>query len=68
MLNDADLPVMTGDRIFLFKGRDGQGGAETTHEEIKYWITSKLPPIEERASVINFDWDKYISEAGNSEN
>ena len=62
------MPEITGDRIFLFKGRDGQGGAETTHEELKNWITSKLPPIEKRAGVNNVDYDKYISEALNSEN
>ena len=62
MLDDTDGPEINGDRIFLFKGRDGQGGNETTHEEIKNWIISKLPPVEERADVINVDYDKYISE------
>lgn len=62
MLDDTDGPEINGDRIFLFKGRDGQGGDETTHEEIKNWITSRLPPVEERADVINVDYDKYISE------
>ena len=60
MIDDADLPEMTADRIFLFRGKDGQGGAETTHEELKNWITSKLPPIEGRAEVKNVDYDKYI--------
>ena len=49
MLDDTDGPEMSTDRIFLFRGRDGQAGTETTHEEIKNWISSKLPPVEERA-------------------
>ena len=62
MLDDTDGPEMSSDRIFLFKGRAGQGGEETTHEEIKNWITSKLPPVEARADVINVDLDKYYRE------
>ena len=55
MTSDPDLPTMSGDRIFLFKGKSGQGGAETTHDEIKNWIKSKVPPVRERAAVKKVD-------------
>ena len=38
MLEGMGLPEIRGDRILLFKARDGQGGAATTHEELSQWI------------------------------
>ena len=56
MTSDPGLPEMPGDRIFLFRGKSGQGGEETTHDEIKNWITSKLPPVQQRAAVKKVDY------------
>ena len=38
MLEGMGLPEIRGNRILLFKARDGQGGAATTHEELSQWI------------------------------
>ena len=34
MTNNEGLPEITNNRIFLFKGKKGQGGEMTTTEEI----------------------------------
>ena len=44
MTNNEGLPAISNDRIFLFKGKQGQGGEMTTTEEIENWIYAKLPP------------------------
>ena len=51
MTDNDGLPEIPEDRIFLFKGKSGNGGELTTHEEITQWITSKLPPPEKEAQV-----------------
>ena len=44
MTNNEGLPDIPSDRIFLFRGKSGQGGEMTTHEEIETWIYDKLAP------------------------
>ena len=46
MTNNEGLPEITSNRIFLFKGKKGQGGEMTTTEEITKWIRGNLPPPE----------------------
>ena len=38
MTNNEGLPEIPNNRIFLFKGKTGQGGEMTTTEEITTWI------------------------------
>ena len=44
MTNNEGLPEIPKNRIFLFRGKKGQGGEMTTTEEIETWIYDKLPP------------------------
>lgn len=53
-LNMTDLPKMTQERIFLFRGKDGQGGQMTTHSELARWVKSMLPKSEQNSRVKQF--------------
>ena len=68
MTNNEGLPEIPNDRIYLFKGKNGQGGEMTTHEEITAWISSNLPPREKEAEVIELDYQGYVEEAAGSGN
>ena len=68
MTNNEGLPAISNDRIFLFKGKKGQGGEMTTNEEITGWISSNLPPREKEAEVKEVDYQEYIEEAAGSDN
>ena len=46
MTNNEGLPEIPNNRIFLFKGKNGQGGEMTTTDEIQNWIFNNLPPRE----------------------
>ena len=41
------MPEVAKERIFLFKGEDGQGGTATTHNELADFIRSIIPAKEE---------------------
>ena len=56
LLSDPELPTFDESRVFLYRGKGGQGGTETTHDEIKQWIVSKMPPVEKRAEVKPVDY------------
>ena len=50
-LDDLGMPTVTKERIFLFKGKDGQGGPMTTHNELVNFIQSIIPRKEEQARL-----------------
>ena len=41
--DDLGMPAISKERIFLFKGADGQGGSMTTHNELMDFIQSIIP-------------------------
>ena len=43
MTHNGGLLAIPNNRIFLFKGKNGQGGEMTTTEEISAWISGNLP-------------------------
>ena len=69
MLENTGLPEITPDRIFCFRGKNGQGGAATTHEELSAWVTSKLPRTEaDKARIKNIDYADYCHNMADSGN
>ena len=62
MLDQMGLPEIRGNRIFLFKGENGQGGARTTPEEITQWVSSVLPPPSAYARLKPIDYASFINE------
>ena len=56
MLDQMELPEIRGDRIFLFKGKNGQGGTATTHEQLTQWVNSMVPPSNEYAQLKQIDY------------
>ena len=68
MLDEMGLPEIRGNRIFLFKGVNGQGGAATTHEEITQWVSSVLPPPSEHARLKEIDYASFMAENAASGN
>ena len=62
MLEQMGLPEIRGNRIFLFKGESGQGGARTTPEEITQWVNSLLPAPSAYARLKEIDYSSFINE------
>ena len=56
MLDHVNLPEIRGNRIFLFKGENGQGGAATTPEQLAQWVNSMLPPPSAYARLKKIDY------------
>ena len=68
MANNEGLPQIPSNRKFLFKGKNGQGGQMTTHEDITRWIMEMLPPPEKEAAVKEIDYEVYVEQAAGSGN
>lgn len=68
MVGNEGLPEIPGERIFLFKGKSGQGGDKTTHEEISQWITSMLPPPAAAAKVKKVVYEEYVADCAGTGN
>ena len=66
MTHNEGLLEIPNNRIFLFKGKKGQGGEMTTTEEIRAWISGNLPPREKEAEVKEVDYQEYVEEAAGS--
>ena len=49
--DNLGMPSIAKERIFLFKGKDGQGGPMTTHNELVNFIQSIIPRKEEQARL-----------------
>ena len=64
--NEASLPTITQDRIFLFKGKDGPNGKATTTDEYHMWIESMLPPPGMTVAPKKFCAESYINYCQNS--
>ena len=64
--NEASLPTLTQDRIFLFKGKDGPKGPATTKDDIHMWIESMLPPPGQTVAPKEFCAKSYIDYCQNS--
>ena len=68
MVGNEGLPEIPGHRIFLFKGKSGQGGDMTTHEEISQWITTMLPPPAEAAKIKKVVYEEYVADCAGTGN
>ena len=62
------MPTVAMERIFLFKGIDGQGGPMTTHNEIVDFIQSILPRKEGYARLAQIDFAEFVDNGMNSQN
>ena len=54
------MPYVAKERIFLFKGKDGQGGPATTHKELIDFIASMIPRKEGQARLAQVDFAKFV--------
>ena len=63
-----DMPDIPEDRMFLFHG-DLEEDDATTTEEIRDWVQSKLPVLEEDQSQLKtFNYETYLEEGEASSN
>ena len=68
-IKEIGMPEIAKDRIFLFKGQDGQGGSKTTHEELSSWIKSIIVP-EQAATIQAINYEELVADgmaSGNQE-
>ena len=62
------MPAVAKERIFLFKGEDGQGGTATTHNELVDFIRSIIPAKEEQARLAQVDFAEFVNNGIDSQN
>ena len=62
------MPTVAEERIFLFRGKDGQGGPMTTHNEIVAFIQSIMPRKEKEARLKPVDFAEFVNSGINSQN
>ena len=67
MHENLGMPEVSKDRIFLFKGKDGQGGLSTPHAEIKSWVKNLIVP-EQAAQIQRLDYEELVADAMASNN
>ena len=68
MIGNEGLPTIPGNRIFLFKGKRGQGGDMTAHEEISQFVNSMLPPPIAAAKIKKVVYEEYVADCCNTGN
>ena len=63
-----DIPEISKDRIFLFKGEEGMSGPETTTEELDEFIRSCRPGPNQATTIKKFNYADYLETAKNTSN